>query len=105
MTTQRRNVLPCRSSLLTRLSRPATRDCQKWSKLTRKDLTSRFLRALPIGAYVNSVAEVVSFMSKAGYNLMDITELIRSPKYGVLWLCELAFLRVGSPLWAAAPSF
>jgi hypothetical protein len=57
------------------------------------------------GAYVNSVAEVVSFMSKAGYNLMDITELIRSPKYGVLWLCELAFLRVGSPLWAAAPSF
>jgi FkbM family methyltransferase len=50
------------------------------------------------GAYENSVAEVVRFMAKAGYNLMDITDLNRSPKHGVLWLCELAFLREGSPL-------
>ena len=57
------------------------------------------------GGYDNSVAEVVRFMVEAGYNLMDITDLNRSPKYGVLWLCELAFLRVGSPLWAAAPSY
>jgi len=57
------------------------------------------------GAYDNSVAEVVRFMAEAGYNLMDITDLNRSPKYGVLWLCELAFLRVGSPLWATAPSY
>jgi FkbM family methyltransferase len=56
-------------------------------------------------AYDNSVAEVVRFMAEAGYNLMDITDLNRSPKYGVLWLCELAFLRVGSPLWATAPSY
>jgi FkbM family methyltransferase len=55
--------------------------------------------------YPNSVAEVVGYMSKVGYNLMDITELNRSPKHGVLWLCEIAFLRVGSPLWVAAPSF
>jgi FkbM family methyltransferase len=57
------------------------------------------------GAYDNSVAEVVRVMAKAGYNLMDITDLNRSPKYGVLWFCELAFLRVGSPLRAAAPSY
>ena len=57
------------------------------------------------GGYDNSVAEVVRFMVEAGYNLMDITDLNRSPKYGVLWLCELAFLRVGSPLWAGAPSY
>jgi FkbM family methyltransferase len=48
------------------------------------------------GAYENSVAQVVKFMAKAGYNLMDITDLNRSPKHGVLWLCELAFLRDGS---------
>jgi FkbM family methyltransferase len=57
------------------------------------------------GAYGNSVAEVVRFMAEAGYNLMDITDFNRSPKYGVLWLCELAFLRVGSLLWATAPSY
>jgi FkbM family methyltransferase len=57
------------------------------------------------GAYDNSVSEVVRFMTEAGYNLMDVTDLNRSPKYGVLWLCELAFLRVGNPLWAAAPSY
>jgi FkbM family methyltransferase len=53
----------------------------------------------------NSVAEVVSFMAKAGYNLMDITDINRSPKNGVLWLCELAFLRDGSPLLDAALSY
>jgi FkbM family methyltransferase len=57
------------------------------------------------GAYDNSVAEVVGFMAKAGYNLMDITDLNRSPKHGVLWLCELAFLRDGSPLLDAATSY
>ena len=57
------------------------------------------------GAYDNSIAEVVRFMAEAGYNLMDITDLNRSPKYSVLWLCELAFLRVESPLWATAPSY
>jgi FkbM family methyltransferase len=42
-------------------------------------------------AHDNSVAEVVRFMAEAGYNLMDITDLNRSPKYGVLGGCELAF--------------
>jgi FkbM family methyltransferase len=53
----------------------------------------------------NSIAEVIRFMAEVGYNLIDITDLNRSPKYGVLSLCELAFLRVGSPLWAAGPSY
>jgi FkbM family methyltransferase len=53
----------------------------------------------------NSVAKVVSFMAKAGYNLMDITDLNRGPKNGVLWLCELAFLRDESPLLDAALSY
>lgn len=48
--------------------------------------------------YENSVAAVVSFMADAEYRLIDITDLTRSPKYGVLWLCELAFLRNDSPL-------
>jgi FkbM family methyltransferase len=55
--------------------------------------------------YDNSVAEVVSFMAKAGYNLMDITDLNRGPANGVLWLCELAFLRDGSPLLDAPVSY
>jgi FkbM family methyltransferase len=54
------------------------------------------------GAYDNSVAKVVRFMAEVGYNLMDITDLNRSPKYGVLGGCELAFFRVGSPIWATA---
>jgi FkbM family methyltransferase len=55
--------------------------------------------------YDNSVAEVVRFMAKSGYNLMDITELNRSPKHRVLWLCDLAFLRDGSPLLDTITSY
>jgi hypothetical protein len=57
------------------------------------------------GAYENTVPEVIGFMAAAGYRLLDITDLNRSPKYGVLWLCELAFLRNGSPLFDAASSY
>ena len=53
----------------------------------------------------NTVAEVVRWMDNAGYSLVDVTDLNRSPKFGVLWLCELAFLRKASPLWASATSF
>jgi FkbM family methyltransferase len=63
------------------------------------------VEATVCAGYDNSVAEVVRFMAKAGYNLMDITDLNRSPKHGVLWLCELAFLREGSPLLDAATSY
>lgn len=57
------------------------------------------------GGYENTTLEVVKFMANAGYRLIDITDLNRSPKYGVLWLCELAFQRVGSPLFDAAKSY
>jgi len=51
------------------------------------------------GGYENSVAEVIQFMVSAGYRLLEITDLNRSPKSGLLWLCELAFLRNGSALF------
>ena len=43
----------------------------------------------------NTVAEVMLFMNNAGYRLIDITDLNRSPKFGVLWLCEMAFFVEG----------
>lgn len=48
--------------------------------------------------YENTVDKVVGTMAEAGYRVVDITDLNRSPKYGVLWLCELAFLRNASSL-------
>jgi FkbM family methyltransferase len=54
------------------------------------------------GGYDNSVAEVIQFMADAGYRLVEVTDLNRSPKCGLLWLCELAFLRNSSPLFDAA---
>jgi FkbM family methyltransferase len=57
------------------------------------------------GAYKNSIEEVIKFMANTGYRLLDITDMNRSPKHGVLWLCELAFLRNGSPLFDAASSY
>ncbi len=55
--------------------------------------------------YENSAARLVDLMNSHGYRLFDITELNRSPKHGVLWLAELAFLRNSSPLLAAATSY
>lgn len=55
--------------------------------------------------FENSVARVISTMEDFGYRLVDITELNRSPKYGVLWLTELAFLRASSPLLASVTSY
>lgn len=55
--------------------------------------------------YENSAAEVIQFMAAAGYRLLDITDLNRSPRHGVLWLTELAFLRAGSPLLNAVTSY
>lgn len=63
------------------------------------------VEAMVCGPCENSVAEVIKFMSEAGYHLIDITEPNRSPKYGVLWLCELAFLRNGSALMDGMTSY
>jgi hypothetical protein len=36
---------------------------------------------------------------------VDITDINRSPKYGLLWLCELAFLRNDSTLFDSATAY
>lgn len=61
--------------------------------------------AMVCGPYDNRVLPLMEFMARAGYRLIDITDLERSPKHGVLWLCELAFLLGGSPLLDRAYSF
>ena len=49
----------------------------------------------------NTIARVVRRMDEVGYHVVDITDIHRSPTDAVLWLCELAFLRNGSPLFDA----
>jgi FkbM family methyltransferase len=53
----------------------------------------------------NTIARVVRRMDEAGYRVVDVTDINRSPKHGVLWLCELAFLRNASPLFANVMSY
>jgi FkbM family methyltransferase len=53
----------------------------------------------------NGLAEVIQQMSRSGYRLFDITDLNRSPKFGVLWLMELAFLKDGSRLLDSVTSY
>ncbi len=53
----------------------------------------------------NTAAAVIAFMSQAGYRLIDITDLNRSPTHQVLWLAELAFLRTASPLLSRVTSY
>lgn len=55
--------------------------------------------------FENSVTNVITVMENSGYRLLDITELNRSPKYGVLWLTELAFLRRSNPLLDSVTSY
>jgi FkbM family methyltransferase len=55
--------------------------------------------------YENTITKVVRIMEQAGYHAVDITDINRSPKYGVLWLCELAFLRNGSRLFDSVASY
>jgi FkbM family methyltransferase len=56
-------------------------------------------------SYENTIARVIERMAAAGYRLIDITDLERSPKHGVLWLCEAAFLRNGSRLFDGVTDF
>jgi FkbM family methyltransferase len=55
--------------------------------------------------YENSVAAVVNSMAQGRYSLLDITDLNRSPRSGVLWLIELAFVRDGSALLKNVTSY
>ena len=63
------------------------------------------LEAAVCARFENTVAKAMKRLSDAGYKLIDITDLNRSPKHGVLWLCELVFLREASPLLDAASSY
>lgn len=53
----------------------------------------------------NTMATVIGVMDRAGYQMIDLVELNRSPKHGVLWLCELVFMRRGCPLLAQVSSY
>lgn len=53
----------------------------------------------------NTMAKVIARMADAGYRVIDITDLNRSPKDNVLWLCELAFGRIGSHVLDEANSY
>jgi FkbM family methyltransferase len=64
-----------------------------------------FIEAAVCCTYENSVSEVVRRMADNGYKLLDITDLNRSPKFGVLWLLELVFLRNGSQLLDSVTSY
>jgi FkbM family methyltransferase len=55
--------------------------------------------------YENTIARVIHRMDEAGYKVVDITDINRSTKYGVLWLCELAFLRIDSALFDTVTSY
>jgi FkbM family methyltransferase len=55
--------------------------------------------------YDNTIARVIQWMDDAGYRVIDITDINRSTKYGVLWLCELAFLRKDSHLLDSATTY
>jgi FkbM family methyltransferase len=61
--------------------------------------------AICCSGYENTVARVIQSMDKAGYKVVDITDINRSRKYGVLWLCELAFLRNDSALFGTVTSY
>lgn len=69
--------------------------------------TEIFLAEVNInGTYKENGAEaVIKFMNEKGYRLMEITDINRSPKYGVLWLCELAFLKNNSTLLNSVTSY
>src|SRR5690606_3109473 len=47
----------------------------------------------------NDMARVLAWMKDAGYRLFDITDINRRRADGLLWLCELAFIRCESPLF------
>jgi FkbM family methyltransferase len=49
----------------------------------------------------NTLLSVVTKMDELGYQPFDVTELNYSPKQGVLWLVEIAFIRKGGRVASA----
>jgi len=66
--------------------------------------TEIFLAEAWIGQtdFANTALAVIEKMSEAGYGLIDITDMNRSPTHGGLWLCEFVFLRAASKLLDSA---
>jgi hypothetical protein len=64
-----------------------------------------FIEAAVRWSYENSMLEVVRRMDDSGYGLLDVTDINRSPKFGVLWLFELAFLRKSSQVLDSVTSY
>lgn len=56
-------------------------------------------------SFENTALKVIHFMDDGGYKLLDITDMNRAPKNGTLWLCEFAFVRIGSPLLESSTSY
>jgi len=69
--------------------------------------TDIFLAEVSVGQrdFENTPLAVMQEMADAGYRLVDVTHLNRSPKWGVLWLCEFVFLRNASNLLDGAISY
>lgn len=55
--------------------------------------------------FVNTALALIQTMAEAGYRLIDITDLNRSPRHGVLWLCEFVFLGNTSKLLDVATRY
>jgi FkbM family methyltransferase len=64
-----------------------------------------FVEAAVCAPLENSVLQVVKWMSENGYSFLDLTDINRSPRFGVLWLLELAFLRKASSLLDSVTSY
>ncbi len=66
--------------------------------------TDIFLAEVTVGQrdFENTAVAVMQKMADAGYRFVDVTDLNRSPKFGVLWLCEFAFLSETSSLFDQA---
>lgn len=53
----------------------------------------------------NTFSSVVAAMGRAGYRMFDITDINRSPRHGVIWLCELVFVRADSQMLKSIGSY
>jgi FkbM family methyltransferase len=56
------------------------------------------VEAMVCDNYDNTVLKVIQHMAAVGYQVMDITDLGRSPQNEILWVVEIAFVRVNSRL-------
>lgn len=63
------------------------------------DKTEIFLiEAAVLAQFENTVSQVMRTMARAGYRLLDITDIHRTVIERAIWLCDLAFIRNDSTL-------